>query len=177
MKSKAILIVSLIITVVISGGLPFRDSDEAFAQGGPRLRCGTTAPDQAASIAIQNKMQQFRISSPQARQSRAPGSVEIQVCFNVIRSGPGLANGDLPQSTVDAQIARLNAAYSGAVPGSLTRANTPFRFRLVTTAFVENANWFNNIAIGSQAERDAKRNLRLGGGEVLNIYTVGNPRN
>src|SRR5262245_22284124 len=36
----------------------------------------------------------------------------INVYFHVINKGSGLANGDIPQSQIDAQMSVLNAAYS-----------------------------------------------------------------
>jgi hypothetical protein len=96
---------------------------------------------------------------------RAPGSVTVSVWVHVINKGAGIANGDVPQSQIDAQIAVLNNAYSGATGGT----NTPFRFVLAGVTRTTNATWYT-MADGTTAESQAKNALRQGDARTLNMY-------
>lgn len=95
------------------------------------------------------------------------GSITINVAFHVIRKGTGLANGDVPQSMIDAQIAVLNAAYGGQTGGPAT----PFKFVLSSVDRTTNSTWYT-MGQGSSAETQAKNALRTGGAETLNIYSA-----
>jgi hypothetical protein len=126
-------------------------------------RCQTIAPEPAERDAIDSDLTAF-VRAKQARGEqvdRKPGSVEIPVWFHVINSGAGLANGDIPQSQIDDQIAVLNAAYSA----------TPFKFKLVGVDRTKNKRWYA-MAPGTGAERKAKAALRQGGPETLNLYSA-----
>jgi hypothetical protein len=92
---------------------------------------------------------------------RQAGSVTIQVYFHVINNGSGIANGNIPDSQITAQIAILNAAY----------AATPFRFNLVAVTRTTNSAWYT-MSPGSTAEAQAKAALRVGGAGSLNIYSA-----
>lgn len=94
---------------------------------------------------------------------RAPGSVAIPVWFHVINNGSGLANGDIPQSQIDAQINVLNAAYAAT--------NTPFVFTLAGVTRTTNATWYT-MQPGTAAEQQAKAALRRGGAGTLNLYSA-----
>ncbi|WP_163863526.1 zinc metalloprotease [Myxococcus eversor] len=92
---------------------------------------------------------------------RAVGSVTVPTYFHVINKGTGIANGDIPDSQITAQMNVLNAAY----------ANTPFRFVLQGTDRTTNAKWFA-LKDGSANEKAMKKALRKGGPESLNVYTA-----
>ncbi|AGC41926.1 metalloprotease MEP1-like protein [Myxococcus stipitatus DSM 14675] len=92
---------------------------------------------------------------------RAVGSVTVPTYFHVINKGTGIANGDIPESQITAQMNVLNAAY----------ANTPFRFVLQGTTRTNNSKWFA-LKSGSANERAMKKALRKGGPESLNIYSA-----
>ena len=81
---------------------------------------------------------------------------------HVINNGTGVANGDVPDSMIAAQIAVLNNAFG---PQGWT-------FNLVHTDRTTNASWYS-MGIGSAAEAQAKQALRLGGARALNLYTAG----
>jgi hypothetical protein len=87
--------------------------------------------------------------------------VTIPVYFHVINKGTGIANGDIPQSQIDEQMAVLNAAY----------ASTPFKFTLSAVDRTNNATWYA-MAPGSSAEKAAKTALRKGGANALNVYSA-----
>ncbi|MCK8499075.1 MULTISPECIES: zinc metalloprotease [Myxococcus] len=92
---------------------------------------------------------------------RAVGSVTVPTYFHVINKGTGIANGDLPESQINAQMAVLNAAYQ----------NTPFRFVLQGITRTTNSKWYA-LKSGSANERAMKKALRQGGKESLNIYSA-----
>ncbi len=93
--------------------------------------------------------------------ARAPGSVQVPVAVHVINKGAGIANGDVPQSQIDAQINVLNSAH--AATGS------PFFFTLASVNRTTNATWYT-MAPGSRAETNAKNALHTGGPGTLNHY-------
>jgi hypothetical protein len=87
----------------------------------------------------------------------------IKIAWHVIYDG---ATGNVPQSTIDAQMAVLNDAYAG-VPGG---ANTGYTFTLASVDRTNNHTWFN-LDMGTKAEQQAKRALAIDVTHRLNIYT------
>ncbi|MBN8486180.1 MAG: zinc metalloprotease [Burkholderiales bacterium] len=126
-------------------------------------RCHTVAPEPEERAEIDQRLGTFLLAkrAKGGQTHRAPGSVTIPVWFHVINKGAGLANGDIPQSQIDDQIAVLNAAY----------ANTPFQFQLVGVDRTTNAKWYT-MGYGSKQEKKAKKALRKGGPETLNLYSA-----
>lgn len=126
-------------------------------------RCMTVAPEASERARIDERLMSF-LRERHARglgTARNPGSVTVPVWFHVINQGSGAANGDVPQSQIDDQITVLNAAY----------ASTPFRFTLAGVDRTTNAAWFA-MTPGSTAENQAKKALRQGGAETLNLYSA-----
>lgn len=97
----------------------------------------------------------------------APGTVTIPVAFHVIREGPTLAEGNVPQSMIDAQIRVLNRSFAGRTGG----VATAFEFELVSVDRTTNADWYH-MGYGSREERVAKAALHEGGAETLNMYSA-----
>ncbi|AFE07742.1 metalloprotease MEP1-like protein [Corallococcus coralloides DSM 2259] len=126
------------------------------AQAIPHRGCATIEPSADEKLEIEAAIAARGVSA-----KRAVGSVNVPVYFHVIRKGTGIANGDIPDSQITAQMNVLNAAY----------ANTPFKFTLAGTDRTTNATWFN-LAQGSTNETNMKNTLRKGGKESLNIYTA-----
>jgi len=85
----------------------------------------------------------------------------IDVYFHVINKGSGIANGDVPDSQIAAQINVLNNAYG---PWG-------WSFRLAATDRTTNATWYT-MGQGSSAEAQAKAALRRGSADDLNIYSA-----
>lgn len=112
-------------------------------------RCGTEQPTEA------------EVTESPVRAMRLPGTVRVPTYVHVLRSGTGIANGDVPDSQVLQQVNVLNAAFRA----------TPFYFELVGTTRTTNATWFT-MGPGTTAERNAKTTLRRGGKESLNLYTA-----
>jgi hypothetical protein len=85
--------------------------------------------------------------------------IPIPVYAHVINKGPGLSNGDVPDSMIADQINVLNAAYEGS-----------FQFTLVNTDRTTNATWYT---MSGAAETEAKTALRKGSASSLNMYVAG----
>ncbi len=136
-------------------------NQKAFIDSG--ARCSTRhVPDfeQMLLDASLNQWAAERAAAGKPVQERPVGSVDVPVYFHVINNGSGIANGDIPQSQVTAQMQVLNDAY----------ANTPFKFTLVATNRVTNSSWYT-AGPGTTAESQMKSTLRQGGADTLNIYS------
>lgn len=146
------------IAALAAANLAFAAKDDHLSH-----RCYTVAPEPAERARIDENLTAFlRMKAARGGDThRAPGSVTIPVWFHVINKGTGIANGDIPQSQIDDQIAVLNAAY----------ASTPFTFALAGVDRTTNATWYT-MSPGSTAEKNAKNALRKGGAETLNLYSA-----
>jgi len=132
-----------------------------------RQRCGTKEIEETTGVGIQSALDQFN-SKRNRGQIRKSGSVTVPVVFHVVSKGKGIENGDLPMKMLLDQVAVLNAAYAGA--SGTGASNTPFRFSLSSVDRTTNEAWFE-AGPGTQAERDMKTALHVGGPDVLNFYT------
>ncbi|WP_375755326.1 zinc metalloprotease [Corallococcus exercitus] len=130
--------------------------ETATQQAVPHRGCATIEPSADEKLEIEAALAARGVSA-----KRAVGSVNVPVYFHVIRQGTGIANGDIPDSQITAQMNVLNAAY----------ANTPFKFTLAGTDRTTNSTWYN-LRSGSAAEKKMKSALRKGGPESLNIYSA-----
>ncbi len=129
----------------------------AFIESG--RRCGTRNVDVEEQEFIEVEARQL-LAERGGRRSLATG-IQIPVYVHVIRGGSGTQNGDVPDSQIAEQINVLNAAY---LPSGVS-------FTLVSTDRTTNATWYT-MTPGSTAERQAKRALRQGTADDLNIYTA-----
>lgn len=147
------------------------DSSAPAAQGAgvavAAPRCATVDLPLATQLAVQKMLD----SRPRTLAPVA-GSVTIPVYWHVINKGTGIANGDIPQSWIDAQINVLNAAYAGNTGGAVTS----FKFVLAGVTRTTNRKWFTAV-INSIAERDMKNALHQGSADDLNFYTNGMGQN
>lgn len=146
------------IATLVGANLAFAAKDDHLSH-----RCYTVAPEAHERAKIDENLTAFlRMKTARGGDThRNIGSVNIPVWFHVINKGTGIANGDIPQSQIDDQMAVLNAAY----------ANTPFTFTLAGVDRTTNATWYT-MAPGSTAEKNAKAALRKGGAETLNLYSA-----
>jgi hypothetical protein len=122
-------------------------------------RCGTRQPGLEEAEQIEQRI------------SRAPKirtEVTIPVWVHVINKGSGFANGDLPEEMIRNQIRVLDDSYSGRTGG----AGTGFGFELAGITRTTNRAWFEQMALDFEIELEAKRSLKRGGPETLNLYTV-----
>lgn len=152
------------------------ESKAAFVESG--RRCATEMPSEEVRARVDNAIAN---APPRHKSSniispfRAGGSVTIQVYVHVITNTSGAGN--VTDARISQQIAIMNDAYSGAdtLPGGSTSngaaANTPFRFVLAGVDRTANNTWYT-MGYGSTAEAQAKAALRVGGANVLNLYTA-----
>jgi hypothetical protein len=120
-------------------------------------KCGSAVKDAAEIAQINAQMKRAGF----VRDAVTPGSIDIPVHIHVINKGAGVANGDVPDAQITAQIDTLNRAYSGS--------STPFHFTLASTDRTTNAAWYT-VAPGTAEETAMKTGLRQGGANELNLY-------
>lgn len=136
-------------------------------------RCVTPMPDAKTQLQVEQALQNFRAGRQRFRPS---GSVTVTVYVHVIRTSSG--GGNVTDAAINNQIAVLNAAYTGEDdpapgqnPSAQATANSPFRFVLGGITRTNNSTWYT-MSPNSSAETQAKNALRVGGANVLNIYTA-----
>jgi hypothetical protein len=95
-------------------------------------------------------------------QESAAAGGNINVHFHIVTSG---GQGAVATSMLDAQIKVLNDSYAGLTGG----ANMGFSFTRASVDTTENATWYT-VTPGTQAEKDMKGTLRVGGARDLNLY-------
>jgi hypothetical protein len=176
-KIAAALSITIVATIAGCGaepnGMDDATDDEAIAEEssalqslppGRRLRtCGAPSLTEDDVARIDQRIQ-FNKSQDQA----LAGTITIPVAFHVINKGAGLANGDVPDSQIQAQIDVLNQAFSGQTGSG---PDTGFRFALSSVDRTTNATWYT-MEPGTIEEADAKTTLRTGGAGTLNIYSA-----
>jgi len=136
-------------------------NQKAFIDSG--ARCSTRHVPDFEQKMLEASLDQWvaeRAAAGKPVQERPIGSVNVPVYFHVINNGSGIANGDIPDTQISAQMQVLNDAY----------ANTPFVFTLVTTTRTTNAAWYTATP-GTSAESQMKSSLRQGDAGTLNIYS------
>ena len=95
-------------------------------------------------------------------------TVVIPVYMHVITDKSGTA-GNISDSSIRRQMTILNHDFAGW--NTDTAAKTRFRFKLMNTTRTRNTAWHNMKVLSKQEER-AKRALRDGGKNCLNVYLV-----
>src|SRR5262245_3185170 len=154
-------------------GQVWRDQ-KAFVDSG--ARCATRHPDDLRAEQIERSLERFNAGrnggavgnngGGGGTQSRLAGSVTIDVWVHVINKGTGIANGDISQQDIDAQIQVLNDSYDGRKGGAVTA----FKFNLVGVTPTTNPTWYT-AGPSSTTENQMKAALRRGDARTLNIYT------
>jgi hypothetical protein len=123
------------------------------------IRCMTVEPNEAERDRIDAAVSQH-IEMREALGLPLRGGI-INVYFHVINKGSGIANGDVPDAQIGAQIAVLNDAY----------LSNGFTFNLVSVDRTTNAAWYT-MSPGSNEEAQAKAALRQGTADDLNVYSA-----
>lgn len=126
----------------------------------PPARCGTRQPTLSEIQQIEQRL------STGGRKAKA--SITVPVWVHVINKGSTFDEGNLPDHFIQAQMRVLVDSYSGKTGGPAAG----FTFALAGITRTTNQNWFENIVFDQRLEIEAKRALRRGGPETLNIYTV-----
>lgn len=136
----------------VLNGLTF-GSQREFVESG--RRCGSH-PSDSTVAAMERDFDDKELS----RTSPDVTSGVISVYFHVINNGTGIANGDVPQSTIDSQMQVLNAAY----------ASTGWQFTLASVDRTTNSSWYT-AQPNTTAETQMKNALRKGTADDLNLYS------
>ena len=119
--------------------------------------CATADLDTVQREAIQDEVDAYLEAHPEEIRGVTGGV--IPVYWHVINNGSALANGNIPDSQITAQLNVLNAAY----------ASTGWSFNLVSTDRTTNASWYT--CAGGSCETQMKNALRQGTADDLNIYS------
>ncbi|QRW08175.1 extracellular metalloprotease [Ceratobasidium sp. AG-Ba] len=101
--------------------------------------------------------------SPKAQ----PGTfaATIPVYWHVIYSSTALSGGYIPDSQISGSISAMNTHYQNS--------GISITFTLAGTDRTLNVNWFNQVGPDSSYQTTMKNQLRKGGANALNVYTVG----
>ena len=160
MKQMRIVIVLCLVAQLIAPGM-------LLAAGKPTVskqRCGTRQPGDEEVRGMENAISQAR-----SQRGGKPGAAAtIPVWVHVINKGSGFDNGDLSDHMIREQIRVLNNSFDGGTGG----AESGFAFDLAGITHTTNQNWFENMVFDLDVELEAKRALRRGGDDTLNLYTV-----
>jgi hypothetical protein len=144
-------------TDVDEDGVEFPGEQRAgYDDGNPRS-CGTVELDEFQQKAVEDEVATYLEAHPQDLRSATGGT--INVYWHVINNGTTLAQGNIPDSQITAQINVLNGAF----------ANTGWSFSLVATSRTTNASWYT--CSGGACETEMKNALRQGSADDLNIYS------
>lgn len=136
----------------------FTETDEVDVQtsaANGKIRCST----KDLSDTEKSKVEQDVKNAGGATFANVTGGT-VNVYFHVINQGSGIANGDIPDSQVTAQMNVLNDAFA---PWGWT-------FNRVTTTRTTNSTWYNSCD-SSSVESAMKSALRQGTADDLNIYS------
>ena len=179
-----LLSVSVSTAAPVNGRQPFTlgeqswDSQRAFIESG--ARCATLPPTAADAARIEREIGP-RLRALQSARGLATGKGKppwaggpgggggggttvtggtVDVYFHVIAESQG-GPGDIPATWITDQVDVLNAAY----------ARTGWKFNLVNVTRTYNRSWFR-MGPGTGPEVQAKRALREGTADDLNIYTA-----
>lgn len=147
---------------------PNLSADELVAARRREVRsCGTENPTPEELARVEREVDaRVGASNALAAALRATGAVSVPVWVHVVSQGPSIADGNVSQAMIDAQLQVLNDAYAGRTGG----APTPFTFTLAGVTRTTNATWFAACDVSS-VEAAMKTALRQGGAGTLNLYT------
>ncbi|KAA1466083.1 zincin [Dentipellis sp. KUC8613] len=121
--------------------------------------CGTTISDERLIAAEKH----FAANKVEAFTTEAAAAATVDVWFHVISEDSTQAGGNLPDSLIADQITALNEGYAGS----------GLSFTLAGTTRTVNRDWFNNLGPDTSSQTTMKRQLRQGGVDTLNLYSVG----
>ena len=122
-------------------------------------RCGTRQPSLEEVEQIEQRI---------ARVKKSKALVTIPVWVHVITRGSGFAIGELSEDAIRKQVRVLDDSFSGRTGG----AGSGFDFQLAGVTRTVNKDWFEKMATDIEVELEAKRSLKRGGADTLNLYTI-----
>ncbi|MGH8869392.1 MAG: zinc metalloprotease [Actinomycetes bacterium] len=124
----------------------------------------------AAEAAQRDKeLREALAADPSARADAPQAAVTVPTVVHVISADSTRAGGNIPDSMVHEQMDVLNASFAGATSGS--SAATDFSFELQGITRTVNPDWYT-MTPSSREEREAKKALKVGGAETLNLYVA-----
>ncbi|KAG8963160.1 hypothetical protein FRC03_003361 [Tulasnella sp. 419] len=85
----------------------------------------------------------------------------IDVHFHVIQSGENMSEGNIPDTLIQDQVDVLNNHFMSSLLG----------FKLASINHITNPTWFKYVGTGTHQD-EMKKQLRKGGAQDLNVYTV-----
>ena len=124
--------------------------------------CGTENPSDAEIAAVNEDLALRGLID---RNYAVANPVDVPVVWHVIHDG---AAGNLTAGEIASQITVLDEAYAGLTGGAETR----FDFRLIATDYHDNGTWYDDCDVAA-TETQMKTALRVGGPNVLNVYSCG----
>lgn len=159
-----------VLAVVGSGSADAADQaspavQECAPSSGARVTPGATAQEPA--LYAKNEANAYGVIKDSPRMPN--GSVVIPTVFHVV-SDHALSPAETARwtSMIDAQVAVLNASYSGQTAPDA--ADSPFRFDLTKITWTVNASWYT-VEPGKN-ERAMKKALYEGDSTTLNVYSA-----
>ncbi|KDQ07743.1 hypothetical protein BOTBODRAFT_38539 [Botryobasidium botryosum FD-172 SS1] len=113
----------------------------------------------------------YEIAAAEAAFSAASAQLKVSEVFNatipiywhVICAGDAISEGNISDSQIEANLDVINKDYSAS----------GVRYALEGITRTANASWFANAGPQTSLQADMKKELRQGGANALNIYTVG----
>jgi hypothetical protein len=117
-----------------------------------------------AKVAALESDFQAKLASGFTAASASDGfAASVPVYWHVIQAGTTLAQGNVPDSQITANIAAMNQHY----------ASTGLSFTLAAIDHTTSSTWFNTVGPSTSAQTSMKTSLRQGGANALNVYSVG----
>lgn len=149
--------------LLLAGGCAAGVDDESSDEAPPTLSASTAHSHQGRTCGTRavGDMEQTAVDSEVAANLAPVAATTIPTFVHVINNGSGIANGDVPDNQISAQMSVLNNAY----------ASSGFSFTLIGVDRTTNATWYT-MTPSSAADKQAKAALRVGGAETLNLYTA-----
>ena len=120
------------------------------------LRCGFENPSVAERMTIESKLRDFRATNKLVQGVTVADRV-IPVHFHVLTTNTGVGN--VPESQIDAQVAKLNTAYAGS----------GFQFVKQGSSRTKNTTWFN-ACDKTTVERTIRKALAVDPRHTFNVY-------
>ncbi len=162
-------------TALLGAALIASSCGEGLQEGGNDNDVYSEGVQMAASVSPGRKCATRDLSETELAQARtelsqySAASVTphtITVYFHVVRKGSGLANGDIPDSQVQAQIDVLNKAYASSKSG--------LSFKLAGVDRTTNSSWYG-VSPDTSAETNMKSSLYKGGAVTTHIRIARSP--
>ncbi|TFK24282.1 hypothetical protein FA15DRAFT_704724 [Coprinopsis marcescibilis] len=167
MKLTLFALVSLALSLDVAKG---QGAPSDLDPGSPALLhpCGTVSPAPAEAIAQEQRTLALAALKPPPPRTAAD-VVTIPVYYHIAYANQTLQGGYITDKNVQDAVNTLNFGFDG----------TGFSFKLEGIQRYQNATWFNieyADPTTDRAEKEMKQQTRIGGGNTLNVWTIGMSR-